>query len=190
GIEQRDTEIKRLMHQCDRFALGKISPPTGGNRPQTKANFAHRQVSILVRAKAHGVKVKRSTSKAQHPTPRLKSARQIARRAAIRDQTAAQLRILYRATADISLIASHLTGFLNAGSTRGQYERLNYSSRLRLAFRIPSVLHRAFSARARHHLLAWRRFGRACILEWGTAARRTLRCRSKENSVWQQSRLS
>src|SRR5206468_9695129 len=107
-----------------------------------------------------------------------------------RDQTAAQLRILYRATADISLIDLHLTGFLNAGSTRGQYEEFNYSSRLRLALCMSSPRERAFSARARHHLLAWRRFGRACILEWGTAARRTLRCRSKENSVWQQSRLS
>src|SRR6266516_5489913 len=114
------------------------------------------------------LKIKRSTrlrkatarqaSNAQHPTLRLKSARQIARRAAIRDQTATQLRILYRATADISLIDLHLTGFLNAGSTRGQYEEFNYGRRLCLALCMSSPRERAVSARARHGLLASRRF--------------------------------
>ena len=32
-IEQCDAEIERLVHERDRFALGKISPPSGGNRP-------------------------------------------------------------------------------------------------------------------------------------------------------------
>ncbi len=41
-IEQGDTEIERLVHERDRFAFGKISPPAGGNRPQTKADLANR----------------------------------------------------------------------------------------------------------------------------------------------------
>src|SRR4029453_10526480 len=105
GVEQRDAEIKRLVHERNRFALGKISPPPGGNSPQTEADFADRWVGVFVSAEAHQVKTKRSASNAQHPTLRLKSAKQLvsfARRMAIRDQTAMQLRILYRATASHS----------------------------------------------------------------------------------------
>src|SRR5882724_11231125 len=31
-VEERNSEIERLVDQCDRFPFGKISPPTGGNR--------------------------------------------------------------------------------------------------------------------------------------------------------------
>ena len=41
-IEQSNSEIECLVHQCYCFAFGKISPPTGGDGPQTKANFADR----------------------------------------------------------------------------------------------------------------------------------------------------
>ncbi len=57
GIEERDAEIKRFVHQRDRFALGKISPPTCRNRPQTKADFADSQIGILVSAKLHKPKI-------------------------------------------------------------------------------------------------------------------------------------
>src|SRR4029453_15350905 len=66
GIEKRDPEIERLWHQSDRFAFGEISPPTSRNRPQTKTNLAHRQVSILVSPKAHKVgKIKAQTKRRQ-----------------------------------------------------------------------------------------------------------------------------
>src|SRR5437660_5736147 len=52
-VEERNSEIERLVHQCDRFALGKISPPAGGNRPQTKADLADGQVRVFVSAKLH-----------------------------------------------------------------------------------------------------------------------------------------
>src|SRR6266496_3620744 len=71
-IEQRDTEVERLVHQRDRLALGKISPPTCGNGPQTKTDFADRQFRVFVSAETHEVKIKRSTSNAQHPTLKLK----------------------------------------------------------------------------------------------------------------------
>ena len=35
------------------LTLGEISPPAGGNCPQTEADFAHRQFSIFVSAKTH-----------------------------------------------------------------------------------------------------------------------------------------
>src|SRR5206468_9268106 len=46
-IKQRDAEIERLVHQRNRFALGKISPPPSGNRPQSEPHFAHCQVGIF-----------------------------------------------------------------------------------------------------------------------------------------------
>ena len=52
-IEERDAEIERLVHERDRFAFGKIPPPPSGNRPQTKADLADRQVGVLVIPKAH-----------------------------------------------------------------------------------------------------------------------------------------
>src|SRR5262245_17043860 len=52
-IEQGDPEIKRLVHQFDRFALSKISPPTSRNRPQTKADFTDCEIGVLVSPKAH-----------------------------------------------------------------------------------------------------------------------------------------
>src|SRR6266571_2408834 len=67
------------------------------------------------------------------------------------------------------------SGFL-LRETRRQHEEPNLSGRLRLAFRLPSVGQRAFSAGVRHGLLAWRRFWQACILEWRTVARNALRC--------------
>jgi hypothetical protein len=53
------------MHQCDRFALGKISPPAGRDRPQPEANLAHREIGVLVGSETHDNKIKRSTSNAQ-----------------------------------------------------------------------------------------------------------------------------
>src|ERR1700688_2254653 len=52
-IEESDAEVKRVMHQRNRFALGEISPPTGGDCPQAEPDFADRQVGIFVCAKAH-----------------------------------------------------------------------------------------------------------------------------------------
>src|SRR4029077_6335765 len=52
-IEQRNPEIKRLVHQRNRFTLGKISPPAGGNCPQPEADFTDCEIGILVSAKAH-----------------------------------------------------------------------------------------------------------------------------------------
>jgi hypothetical protein len=52
-VKQRDAEVERLMHQPDRFAFSKISPPAGGNCPQTKTNLAHGQVSIFVSPETH-----------------------------------------------------------------------------------------------------------------------------------------
>ena len=52
-IEERDAEIKRLVHERDRFALGEISPPAGRDRPEAEADLADLQVGIFVSAKAH-----------------------------------------------------------------------------------------------------------------------------------------
>ena len=52
-IKKNYTEIERFVHQCDRFALGEISPPTGRNRPQPEADLAYSQVGVLVRSEAH-----------------------------------------------------------------------------------------------------------------------------------------
>ena len=52
-IEQRDTEIECFVHERNRLALGKVSPPTGGNSPRTKTNFAHSQIGIFVGAEPH-----------------------------------------------------------------------------------------------------------------------------------------
>src|SRR4029077_18668438 len=52
-IEQRDAKIESLVHDPNRSALGKIPPPAGRNRPQTKADFAHSQIGIFVSAKTH-----------------------------------------------------------------------------------------------------------------------------------------
>ena len=54
GIEKSHAEIERLVHERDRLALGEISPPAGGDRPKTEADFADLQVGVLVGAKAHG----------------------------------------------------------------------------------------------------------------------------------------
>ena len=54
GIEQRDPEIERLVHKRNRLALGEIPPPTGRNRPKTKADFADGELGVFVSAKAHG----------------------------------------------------------------------------------------------------------------------------------------
>src|SRR4029077_1464152 len=43
-IEQRDAQIKRLVHQRDRISVRVISPPTGRNRPQAEPHFAHPKV--------------------------------------------------------------------------------------------------------------------------------------------------
>src|SRR2546423_4771235 len=61
GIEQGDTEVERSLHERTRFAFVKIPPPAGGNRPQTKANLANRQISVFVSAKFHCGPSKRSS---------------------------------------------------------------------------------------------------------------------------------
>ena len=40
-IEEGNAEIERLVHERDRFALGKVSPPAGRNRPETEPDFTH-----------------------------------------------------------------------------------------------------------------------------------------------------
>ena len=61
-IKQCHTDIERPVHEFNRFALSKISPPAGRNRPQPEADFAYCQVGIFVSAKLHGAqKIKRSS---------------------------------------------------------------------------------------------------------------------------------
>src|ERR1043166_1855703 len=64
-IEQRDAEIECLVHERDRFALGKISPPTGRHRPEAEPHLAHYQVGVLVGAELHK---ERLTTKATEVT--------------------------------------------------------------------------------------------------------------------------
>src|SRR5436190_19661032 len=64
-IEQRDPEIERLAHERDRFALSEISPPTGGDCPQSEADFADCQVSVFVSAKAHTATISSSVARVQ-----------------------------------------------------------------------------------------------------------------------------
>jgi hypothetical protein len=51
GRKQGDSQIRRLMHQPDRFARSKVSPPTGGNRPQTKTDLADCEIGVFVSSK-------------------------------------------------------------------------------------------------------------------------------------------
>src|SRR6266404_508666 len=51
GVEESYAEIEGFVHERDRFALRKISPPASRNRPKTKANFAHRKVGVFISAK-------------------------------------------------------------------------------------------------------------------------------------------
>jgi len=81
-------------------------------------------------------------------------------------------------------------GFTTAATHRKGHETANYGSGFGIAFRVPTPNKRAFNPRARHGLLAWRRFRRSCVFERRTAMRIALRCRSKENSLRQQSCLS
>src|SRR5262249_25322934 len=104
------------------------------------------------------------------------------------NQKAMQLRILCR---DDCLIFP-LTPFgcdrtRRSGNNRRECAGANYTTRIRVAFRVRCVRRGAINPSMHHRLLAWGRFGRACLLERHTAARRALRCRPKENSLWQQS---
>src|ERR1700730_16449772 len=60
GIEKGDAKVEGLVHERDRFTLGKISPPTGRNCPESEADFAHCQVGVLVGAKFHRRRIERS----------------------------------------------------------------------------------------------------------------------------------
>ena len=62
GIEERDAEIERLVHERDRFAFGELSPPAGRNCPEAEADFADFEIGVFVGSKAHSKEVKRSTS--------------------------------------------------------------------------------------------------------------------------------
>src|SRR5207244_119392 len=59
-VKKSDAEIERLVHERDRFALGKISPPAGGDRPESKSDFADLELGVLVSAKLHREGVERS----------------------------------------------------------------------------------------------------------------------------------
>src|SRR5205823_5810130 len=52
-IEKGNSEIERLVHERDCFALGEISPPTGRDRPETEADLADFKIGVLVSAKLH-----------------------------------------------------------------------------------------------------------------------------------------
>ena len=54
-IEKRYAEIECLMHERDCFALGEMSSPSGGNRPQTKTDLADHEIGIFVSTKPHSV---------------------------------------------------------------------------------------------------------------------------------------
>src|SRR4029453_1208505 len=54
-VEQSDAEIKALVHESNRFAFGKVSPPPSGNRPQSEADLANGQVGVFVCPKTHTV---------------------------------------------------------------------------------------------------------------------------------------
>src|SRR5207247_972967 len=105
-----------------------------------------------------------------------------ARQMATRDQNATQFRSLYRGDwPHFSML--HLLPDLQREWAIGEgHETANYGSLVHLAFCVPSLCRRVFSTRARHSLLAWRRFRRECSLERRTAERGTLCCRSKESS--------
>ena len=53
GIEERNSEIERLVHESDRLALRKLAPPSGRDRPEAEPDLADAQFSILVGAKTH-----------------------------------------------------------------------------------------------------------------------------------------
>jgi hypothetical protein len=53
GIEQSNTEIEGPVHEGDGFAFGEIAPPTGRDRPEAEADFAHREIGVFVSAKTH-----------------------------------------------------------------------------------------------------------------------------------------
>ena len=67
GIEERDAEIERLVHERDRFAFGELAPPAGRNGPEAEADFADVQVGVFVGAEAH-IEKKRSTSNVERST--------------------------------------------------------------------------------------------------------------------------
>src|SRR5438876_4394787 len=52
-VEERNSEIERLVHECDRFAFGEASPPAGGDRPETEPDFTYGEVGIFVSAELH-----------------------------------------------------------------------------------------------------------------------------------------
>ena len=56
------------MHERDRFAFRKIPPPTGGNRPQPEADFAHSQVTIFISAELHDPSLANEQENVQHRT--------------------------------------------------------------------------------------------------------------------------
>src|SRR5205085_7527839 len=53
GIAKRDAQIERLVHERDRFALRKLSPPTGRDCPEPKSDFADTEVGVFVSTEAH-----------------------------------------------------------------------------------------------------------------------------------------
>src|SRR6476660_2295435 len=81
-------------------------------------------------------------------------------------------------------------GFTATATIGESDEAANYGTRCWVGFCVSNVCRRTCRPSTRDGLLAWRGFRRERSLERHTAERGTLCCRSKENSVWQQSCLS
>jgi hypothetical protein len=53
GVEERDAEVVRLVHQRDGLALGEVAPPAGGDGPKAEADLGNADVGLRQRAKFH-----------------------------------------------------------------------------------------------------------------------------------------
>src|SRR4029453_6282709 len=76
-----------------------------------------------------------------------------------------------------------------SGKKSQNHEAVNHDSLARVEFCLSAVRQRSHGTRARHSLLARRRFREERCLEWCTATRGPLRCRSKEDSLRRQGDL-
>ena len=53
GIEKRDAEIERLVHERDRLAFREVAPPAGRDGPKSKTDFRDAKVGLRQCAKFH-----------------------------------------------------------------------------------------------------------------------------------------
>ena len=53
GVEKGHTEVERLVHEGNGFALGEIAPPACRNCPKTESDFADGKLRVFVGPIAH-----------------------------------------------------------------------------------------------------------------------------------------